>query len=165
MRYAFIPTIIIGVMVFAPAAHAQSLLASFSDWSVMKAQDEDAGTLCYIGTKAASSKGTFTKRSEPFLLVTQRSQYVDEVSVSSGFPYKMDSATVSIEGRDFSMFTEDETAWAPDAKQDKQMIEAMKKAHTIVLRGTSQKDTTAEDTFSLKGFTAAYNDMKKRCAK
>ncbi len=147
----------------ASAAHAQTLLATHQHWAVMEHRSTEDGDLCYIGSKPIDSQGNFEKRDEPLILVTSRSEYVDEVSVTSGYRYKQDAVSVSIDGRDFTMFTEDETAWAPDTKQDQQMIEAMKKGDELVLYGTSRKGTESRDIFSLKGFSKAYREMKARC--
>jgi hypothetical protein len=144
------------------AAHAQKLETSISDWNVMTMQKEGR-TICYIGSKPVDSTGTFKKRGEAFVLVTMRDASTDEVSVTSGYPYAKDQVSVDIEGKTFAMFSEEETAWAPDDKQDKTMIDAMKKGKLLIVKGTSQKDTASEDTYSLKGFSSAYKDMKKRC--
>ena len=145
------------------AAYAQKLETSISDWNVMTMQKEGR-TVCYIGSKPVDSTGTFKKRGEAFVLVTVRDASTDEVSVTSGYPYAKDQVSVDIEGKTFAMFSEEETAWAPDDKQDKTMIDAMKKGKLLVVKGTSQKETSSEDTYSLKGFSGAYKDMKKRCA-
>jgi hypothetical protein len=155
--------LILFCVTYSAAAQAQQLLGTYKDWVLMEHKNTEDGDLCYIGSKPFDSRGTFGKRSDPLILVTSRSQYVDEVSVTSGYRYAQDQAGVSIDGRNFSMFTEEETAWAPTSKQDTQMIAAMKKGSQLILLGTSQKDTKSEDVFSLKGFSEAYNAMKVRC--
>lgn len=145
------------------AAHAQKLETSVGDWNVMT-MEKEGRQVCYIGSKPVDSTGNFKKRGEAFVLVTGRDAKTDEVSVTSGYPYAKDKVSVEIEGKAFDMFSEEETAWAPDDKQDKAMIDAMKKGKLLVVKGTSEKDTGSEDTYSLKGFSSAYKDMKKRCA-
>ena len=46
---------------------------------------------------------------------------------------------------------------------DKKMIQAMKRGAKATLTGRSSRGTKTEDTFSLKGFTAAVEDASKRC--
>ena len=46
---------------------------------------------------------------------------------------------------------------------DKEIITAMKRGAKAVITGRSSRGTKTEDTFSLKGFTAAVEDASKRC--
>ena len=43
------------------------------------------------------------------------------------------------------------------------MIAAMKRGSQLKVRGTSTRDTYSLDTYSLLGFTAAYNAMLNAC--
>jgi invasion protein IalB len=61
------------------------------------------------------------------------------------------------------MFTNGEWAWAPTDEADKKMVQAMKRGAKATLTGRSSRGTKTEDTFSLKGFTAAVEDASKRC--
>jgi len=45
----------------------------------------------------------------------------------------------------------------------KKMVQAMKRGAKATLTGRSSRGTKTEDTFSLKGFTAAVEDASKRC--
>ena len=60
-------------------------------------------------------------------------------------------------------FTGKFTYWAPTDEVDKKMIQAMKRGAKATLTGRSSRGTKTEDTFSLKGFTAAVEDASKRC--
>lgn len=144
-------------------AHAQKLETTVSDWNVMT-MEKEGRTVCYVGSKPVDSVGNFKKRGEAYVLVTARDSKIDEVSVTSGYPYEKDKVSVEIEGKEFAMFSEEETAWAPDDEQDKAMISAMKRGKLLVVKGTSEKSTGSQDTYSLKGFSKAFGEMKKRCA-
>ena len=41
----------------------------------------------------------------------------------------------------------------------------MKRGSTMTVRGTSVRDTFSMDTYSLTGFSAAYDAMRDACAK
>ena len=41
----------------------------------------------------------------------------------------------------------------------------MKKANRAIVTGTSARGNKTKDTYSLMGFTAAYNAAKKNCRK
>lgn len=140
-------------------AQAQKLSGNFKDWSVFT-----HGKLCYIGSSPTAQKGNYSRRGEPYLLVTHRSKNTDEISTSSGYPYKHDKDVVAtIDGKTYTLFTQGELAWAHDEKQDSAMVSAMKRGKKMTIRGTSKKGTWSEDTYSLSGITAAYKKMKSLC--
>ena len=58
--------------------------------------------------------------------------------------------------------TEDssETAWTND---DSKVIYAMKKGLDLTLTGESSRGTVTNDTYTLKGFTAAINKLNNNC--
>ena len=56
-----------------------------------------------------------------------------------------------------------ETAWFKTDQYDKKAINRMKKGHKLVVKGTSQKGTYSVDTYSLSGFTKAYNRINSLC--
>ena len=55
---------------------------------------------------------------------------------------------------------EGDTAWT---ENDKKIIESMKKGKEMIVKGTSSRETLTTDTYTLIGFTAAYNKLKKDC--
>ena len=70
---------------------------------------------------------------------------------------------VKIDNTSFSFYsTEDssETAWTND---DMKVIYAMKKGLELVLSGQSSRGTITNDTYTLKGFTAAINKLNNDC--
>jgi hypothetical protein len=141
------------------SAQAQTLDQVFRDWSVFRHQGS-----CYVAGAPVKQQGNYTKRGQPYLLVVHKTATTDEVNASSGYPYAaniMVQATVN--GQQFKLFTKDETAWATDASQDAQLVDALKKGSEITLRGTSRRGTWSEDTYSLAGFTNAYQRMKELC--
>ncbi|MGB0660524.1 MAG: invasion associated locus B family protein [Mangrovicoccus sp.] len=89
-----------------------------------------------------------------------------EVSFVGGYEFA-DNSTVTLEiGTDrFELFTEGTTAWAASPEDDRKIASAMKRGASAVLTGLSKRSsTTTKDTFSLIGFTAAYEDAERRCA-
>lgn len=149
--------------VAAGAAQAQEFVSTHGDWSVFTI-NKGGSKVCYMASAPVKNSGNFSKRGEPYALVTSRSSTVDELSVSSGYPYKNGSKVrLEIDGTKFELFTKDELAWGFDSQQDSRMVEALKKGNRMTVRGTSPKDTFSLDTYSLRGATAAYNKMKSQC--
>lgn len=148
----------------AQSVSAQQLIGTQGDWRVFTL-DQGGKKQCYIASAPTKSKGTFKKRGDAYMLVTSRSASQDEVNASSGFAYKKGTdAHMSFNTTEkFRLFTQGDQAWARDSKQDAAIVAQMKKASALTLRGTSPKETYAEDTYSLKGFSKAYEQMKKSC--
>ncbi|PIR37374.1 MAG: hypothetical protein COV35_09780 [Alphaproteobacteria bacterium CG11_big_fil_rev_8_21_14_0_20_39_49] len=151
------------VFAYSSVAFAQVVDKEYKDWTVYTTNLQGK-VACYMASFPISKTGNYTKRGDPYLLVTRLNDDVFEVSASSGYKYKLNSdVAVDIEGNKFEMFTKGELAWAKDSKQDKEIIGLMIKKNHLDIRGTSIKGTYSIDRYSLSGFTAAYNRMKKRC--
>jgi len=83
------------------------------------------------------------------------------IQLTAGFSYKSsDSIVVNIDDNNYDFYTDDDTGWAKD---DKKVIAAMKKGLKLITTGISSKGTKVVDIYSLKGFTAAINKLKKDC--
>ena len=148
---------------YADAVFAQQLLETSGDWRIFSAAVEGR-TLCYAASVPKEKTGNYSKREEPFLMVTGRSASVDEVSLSSGYPYKEGSeVTVSVDGKSSRFFTKGSRAWAFKTEQDNQLIASMVRGSTLTAKGTSQRGTYSLDTYSLKGFTRAHQRLKALC--
>jgi len=152
------------LITLASVARAETL-SVHGDWAAFKTA-ENGGTVCYIGSEPKKAEGDYSKRGDTYVLVTHRPSLKenDVVSVRAGYEYKPDSqVTVQIGGNTMNLFTKDGHAWAYDAKSDSELVRAMKRGSTMVVRGTSSRGTLTTDTYSLSGFTAAYNDSRKAC--
>ncbi len=156
--------ITLACLVTAAPAAAQELVASSGDWRVFTIK-QDGKTLCYIASLPINKSGNYTKRGEPYLIVTRLASGIDEVSVSSGYNYKRNSDVTLDFGnkKTFKLFTRVELAWAYDQAADKAIINTMIAGDKVTVRGTSWKGTYSSDLYSLKGFTAAHKKMKSVC--
>ncbi len=54
-------------------------------------------------------------------------------------------------------------AWARDTKTDRALVGAMKGGLAMIVAGISSRGTLTTDTYSLTGFTKAYNAIAKAC--
>lgn len=168
MRLAFLP-VALGLALFglnaAAAQDRPKLIAEFKDWDAFTYQ-EDGKPVCFISSAPLKSTPQNVNRGDIYILVTHRpdSKTVDEVSVYTGYPFENKStATIDIDGRNFELFTKDDTAWAIDADADKKLVRAMVRGSKMAIHGTSQRGTNTVDSYSLLGFTAARNAINKAC--
>jgi hypothetical protein len=159
----FMMMVAIGVFFMMQLVHAQTFQKHFKEWQVYTAK-EGGKKVCYMLSFPTNKSGNYNKRGEPYFIIKHVRSGHDEISVSSGYPYKKDSEVdVQIDGKNYALFTEDELAWAYDAKQDKAMVNAMKKGVEMRVKGISRKGTYSLDRYSLFGLTRAYNHMKGLC--
>ncbi len=146
----------------APAAAEIDTLGVFKDWGAYKTT-QDGKRLCYMVGKPRRAEGTYAARGEIYAFVTHRpaAKRFDEVSIDAGYVYKEGSEIkVKIADKSFTLFPHEGSAWADN---DKAMIAAMKAGSAMVVRGVSKRGTKTKDTYSLLGFTAAYNAIGKAC--
>ncbi len=147
-------------------APVPQFVGSHRDWNVYKFQDGEQ-TICYMASEPKKQEGDYTRRGNPAVLVTRRPgpRVLDEVSVQPGYTYQDGSEVeIQIDGEKFLLFTRGEHAWAKREDADKALINAMKRGSNMTVRGTSSKSTYSLDTYSLLGFTAAYEAMGDACA-
>ncbi|MDX1542265.1 MAG: invasion associated locus B family protein [Geminicoccaceae bacterium] len=151
----------------AVLAQTPEYLGTFRDWNVYRFVDGDQA-ICYMASEPKKQEGNYTRRGNPAVLVTRRPapRVVDEVSVQPGYSFQDGSEVeVQVDGnRRFLLFTRGEHAWAKSEDADEQLISAMRRGTDMTVRGTSVKNTFSLDTYSLLGFTAAYDAMVKACS-
>jgi len=152
---------------FALATPAQAeVIGEHNDW--IATQGSEAGKpLCYISAEPQKSAGDYTKRGQIYAIVTHRPAEKSLGVVSFQAGYTLDNAkpvTITIDGKTtFSLFAQDEFAWAREAADDLALVKAMRGGSNMVVKGTSSRGTLTTDTFSLSGFTAAINAINKAC--
>ena len=88
-----------------------------------------------------------------------------ELSVTGGYRYKKNTEPrIEIDRKKFKIsLTQGEFAWAKTDRYDRILIDKMKKGMKMKVTGTSIKGTYSIDTYSLKGFTKAYNQIRSLC--
>ena len=127
-------------------------------WSFVKDKD-----YCYIGslpTFLDIPKGK--KRGESYILVYRINKNPDAiVQINSGYPYKeKEPVNVKIDKKNYEFYSENDSAWT---NNDKEIIYAMKKGVDLSVTGISKRGTKTTDTYTLNGFTSAYNKLSKNC--
>jgi invasion protein IalB len=163
--------ILIALAVLLPgtAALAQNpgptFVANYRDWALFTYQD-GKGLVCYIASEPVKKDGNYNRRGPAAVLVARFPMDPPnvQVSVQSGYPYREKSEVeVKIDNQTYTLFTSGENAFARNAAEDERLIAAMKRGTQMTVRGTSQRGTWSLDTYSLAGFTAAYQAMLDAC--
>lgn len=145
-------------------AQDAQLLGSHRDWHAFT-YTENGNKVCYMATKPTREEGDYTSRGDVYLMVTHRpgENSRDVVSIITGYTYQPQSSVrATIGDKTFTLFTSQDTAWAYD-KDDRQLVAAMRAGVNMVVRGTSSRGTLTTDTYSLLGFTGAYQQISSAC--
>ena len=160
--------LVLALLMPGPEAGAEEpkSLGTFRDWSAFGYTDGDT-LVCFIASQPTKAEGNYTQRGDIWILVTHRSPAGerDVVQVRTGYNY-MENApvTVTIGNETFTLFGEGESAWAFTRHDDRDLVTAMKAGVRMVIEGRSWRGTVTTDTYSLLGFTAAYDVISQTCA-
>ncbi len=160
------------------AASAQGvkrdLLGSYRNWDALVRRDAKTGKACYmisVPIKSTASKAKVS-RGDIYITLTHRPKYAikNELNVVFGYPMAEGAeVTLNVDGRTRKKFFTEKSAggnsvgWAYDPKDDSAMAAAMKRGSRLRVDGASARGTRTTDTYSLSGFTAAYNAITKAC--
>lgn len=160
MRGALLITLIAAVAAVPALAQQQGprRLGDFRDWTA--AVHTEAGQkVCYAFTRASR---TDPRRDNVILTVTHRAQGRDQVALSAGYAYPRNAAvTVAVGQAQLAFYTSGSSAFARDGRA---AVAAFRAGANAVARGPRAGGRgTAADTFSLAGFTAAYEAISREC--
>ncbi len=137
----------------------------FKNWSARNSLI-DKQLVCFAVSSPVGQTPKNINRAESRLFVSFRStdKVMNEISVTSGYPYKPNfPVVISINKKEYDLEPEDNFAWLLSNAEEIELVNSMKKGSTLKILGVSSKGTKTEDTFSLAGFTDAYEAAKKRC--
>lgn len=140
-------------------------LQQFERWSTYTYTNAGA-KVCYSVTQPTTSEPKGVNRDPVFLFITNRPKegVRHEVSVIIGYPFKDGVKTQVKIGTDtFVMYTKDQGAWVENAAEESRLINAMKGGTDMVVTGTSKRGTVTNDTYSLKGVSAALKRIDGEC--
>ena len=142
-----------------------SLINGYEDWYVF-AMKQDSANVCFLSSKATKSEGNYSKRGDVLFIVTHRPAKKERgvINLRAGYNFKEGlDAVITIGKHNFSLFTQGSDGWAKDSQADIAIVKAMISGSQMFINGISSRGTKTTDTFSLKGFTAAYKAASKAC--
>jgi hypothetical protein len=137
----------------------------FKNWTAQNT-NINGQQVCYAVSSPIASNPKTLNRAESRIFVSFRAndKIQNEISVTSGYNYKASSkVNLAIEKREFNFETEDNFAWLTKYEDEISLIELMRKSTQAKVTATSVRGTKTIDTFSLNGFSDAYEAAKKKC--
>ncbi|MEP2706641.1 MAG: invasion associated locus B family protein [Roseibium sp.] len=167
MRAKSLVLAIAGLAVSSAAAFAQTptLIKQHKDWAAY-ALTSGSGKVCYALTKPTTMLPGDRNHGDVFFFVTSRpAEGVNsEPSLLVGYPFKDKSSVgVDIDGKSFTLFTNNDGAWVENAATEAQLVAAMKAGREMSANGQSSRGTPTTYKFSLSGVTAAINTAAQAC--
>ena len=130
-------------------------------WSFEKSDE-----YCYIGSLAIETDlPSDKKRGNFYILVYKNIGNPDSVvQIEAGYDYKIPSnIIVYIDNVEYEFYTSKDLPTAAWTEEDTKVIFAMKKGLELKVTGESSRGTVTNDTYTLSGFTAAYNQLINDC--
>lgn len=151
----------------AMAQESSNRVAVTSDWNVFTEENPKECWGVTVPKETVNSRDgqpVSVRRGDILLFVTFRPGEAGEVSFTGGYPFAEGSTvSVDVDGKGFELFTEGEWAWPASPEQDAALLAALKAGSEARLTARSGKGTQTQDTFSLRGFTAAMTEAESRC--
>lgn len=155
----------------APAAAAggaePTLVGQFGSWGAYTATP-NGKKVCFALAKPASSKTNPANRPRDpayaFISTRPAEKVTNEVSIMIGYQLKPGSkSTLEVGGARYAMYTQGDGLWIKNAAEEERMVEALRKAADVTVKGVSAKGTETTDTFSLKGLAQALDRLAQDC--
>ena len=144
-----------------------TLIGQFGTWGAYTATP-NGKKVCFALAKPSSSKTNPPNRPRDpayaFVSTRPAEKVINEVSIMIGYALKPGSeSTLEVGGAAYAMYTQGDGLWIKNAAEEERMVEAMRKAADVTVKGVSAKGTETIDTFSLKGLAQALDRLAQDC--
>lgn len=140
-------------------------LGEFSNWTAWT-YDGSKGKVCYVHSIPTSKQPdqldhgdvSFFIRKSPGEGVSHEANFV------VGYPFQDNSTViVDIDGRKFTMFTQEDSAWILNSAEEPELVGAMRAGSRMTVTGTSRRGNETSYGYSLSGVTAATDKITDEC--
>ena len=144
-----------------------TLIGQFGTWGAYTATP-NGKKVCFALAKPSSSKTNPPNRPRDpayaFVSTRPAEKVINEVSVMIGYALKPGSeSSLEVGGASYAMYTQGDGLWIKNAAEEERMVDAMRKAADVTVKGVSAKGTETTDTFSLKGLSQALDKLAQDC--
>ena len=144
-----------------------TLIGQFGTWGAYSATP-NGKKVCFALAKPSASKTNPPNRPRDpayaFVSTRPAEKVTNEVSVMIGYTLKPGSeSTLEVGGAAYAMYTQGDGLWIKNAAEEERMVDAMRKAADVTVKGVSAKGTETIDTFSMKGLAQALDKLAQDC--
>ena len=141
------------------------LKETYKDWAVY-VHEKDTSKTCFAISKPMDMLPKGVNRGDVFFYVSSwpGDKVNNEISIKIGYPMDEESApSASIGADQYNLFAEGDKAFIADETVEINLVKAMKKGSTLVIKGRSKRGTATEDKYSLAGISAALKRVNAEC--
>lgn len=156
---------IVSIFLLAAQAAIADVIGVYRDWVAVTSVSGKEKT-CMIWSQPKQSEGYKGKRGDAFAFVTHQpaDKRRDRVSFETGYKIGSPNALQATVGdQKFDLSASGTGAWTRNSADDSALIEAMRGGSTMTVTGKGSAGETVKDSYSLYGFTAAYNAISAAC--
>jgi len=144
-----------------------TLIGQFGTWGAYTATP-NGKKVCFALAKPSSSKTNPPNRPRDpayaFVSTRPAEKVMNEVSIMIGYALKPGSeSTLEVGGASYVKYTQGDGLWIKNPAEEERMVEAMRKAADVTVKGVSAKGTETIDVFSLKGLSQALDRVAQDC--
>lgn len=159
---ALLPAIgIAATVITAASAQTPTRIDQFNAWGAYS-YDSDNGKVCYILSAPTESEPGNVNHGDNYFLVTQQpgQNVAYEPQAVMGYPLSDSSeVTVTIDGREFTFYSQNNTAWVENAAEEPTLVEAMRGGQSMTVEAVSARGTNTRYAYSLSGVTAGLDSI------
>ena len=146
-------------------AQTPQKLGDFSNWTAWS-YSGNKGKVCYVHAVPRSKKPDALNHGDVsfFIRKSPGEGVANEANFVVGYPFQDNSTVlVDIDGRKFTMFTQEDSAWLLNSAEEPELVEAMRAGSKMTVTGTSRRGNQTTYDYSLSGVTAATNKIASEC--
>jgi hypothetical protein len=154
-----------GAPAAAPGGGAAELVQAYGDWNVYKTSNPKS-RVCYALSQPKQRTPANLKDIPGYLFVATRpaEKVRNEISLIMNFDLKEGVDHQAVMGRDqFVLVAKGKNLWVKNPAEEPKVIDSMRRANDLVVKGTSAKNNATSDRYSLKGFGEAIERVQKEC--
>lgn len=143
-------------------ASAPTRIQQFKAWGAYSYKS-GPGNVCYVLSVPTTKEPASVDHGDVFFIVSQRpGQNISyEPQVMVGYPLQANSkVTVTIDNKNFVMFTKDKAGWVENAAEEPALVAAMKTGHNMSVSAVSGRGTKTSYAYSLSGISAALKQVE-----
>jgi len=158
---------VLGVFSAGPAlaaAGAPQLLIESGAWRAYKVR-QGKTALCYALSEPVERLPRGLRRDPAFLFVSRSARHShDEISFEFGYPLDVSArSSLSIGQAEFELMEQNEQAWLLIENQQPRAVTALKRALVATVRTRSARGSETQDSYTLRGFSKAYDAVVAAC--
>jgi len=144
------------------AAPAPTRIQQFKAWGAYSYKS-GASNVCYVLSVPTTKEPASVDHGDVFFIVSQRpGQNISyEPQVMVGYALQPNSkVTVTIDNKNFVMFTKERAAWVENAAEEPALVAAMKTGHNMSVSAVSGRGTKTSYAYSLQGISASLKQIE-----